>query len=102
MDKIKIQVTQEDINKGISGNCTECPIALAVLRALPHFQMVRVGHDMIHCWVFAEDKEKGRWHYNAGNRTYDIPREAQDFIRDYDRDRPVEPFEFEIMKFIEG
>jgi hypothetical protein len=34
MSTLTVNVTQEDIDHGISGNCRNCPIALAVIRAL--------------------------------------------------------------------
>lgn len=33
-DTLKINVTAEDIAEGIPGNCANCPIALAALRAI--------------------------------------------------------------------
>jgi hypothetical protein len=32
--EVTIDVTQEDISRGVKGNCVACPIALAVNRAL--------------------------------------------------------------------
>lgn len=33
MDVIRVEVTQDDINKGVQDNCTKCPVALALSRA---------------------------------------------------------------------
>lgn len=32
---MRIDVTQDDIDKGLRNNCTLCPVALAIRRAIP-------------------------------------------------------------------
>jgi hypothetical protein len=80
--KVRIRVTQEDIDRGGEGSHT-CPIALAVRRALPELDQPRV------C--------SGRIYLDADLiATVMLPAEAQDFIGRYDNALAVEPFEFEL------
>ena len=39
---VTIQVTEQDIQHGLAGDCEKCPVALAIYRAL-HELAVRVG-----------------------------------------------------------
>jgi hypothetical protein len=79
--KLKIEVTQEDIDKGKRDDCTSCPIALAAIRtgATSAF----VDSDSIH--IVAEN-ERGLF--------FKLPLKAQQFIHDFDYSRPVSPFSF--------
>lgn len=38
---VDIEVTDEDIKKGIRSNCSNCPITLAVLRTFPNMKQAR-------------------------------------------------------------
>lgn len=76
---MKIKVTQADIDAGEMQNCHWCPISHAVRRAYPESK-VRIGN-----LTMAVD-----------NKGYDLPVEAKYFIGEFDADRPVTPFEFEI------
>lgn len=78
---MKIQVTQEDIDKGERWKCGACPIALAAIRAF-HQPHVLVDRDCV--WVPGEDRGRS------------MPDKAQSFIRAFDAGQPVEQFEFEL------
>jgi hypothetical protein len=79
----KIQVTAADIAHGLAGDCEECPIALAIYRALSDAG-VRVGTG-------------GVTLYREGtNAMLALPEAATKFIVRFDHDEPVAPFEFEL------
>ncbi len=80
--KKTIEVTQEMIDEGDKGMCQNCPIALALNQAL-----------------FVNDISVLRTRFYrvrnvdcVGN----LPFEAQNFIEDFDRDKKVSPFSFEV------
>jgi hypothetical protein len=87
--KRKISVTQEDIDRGVRSHAGWCPIARAIKRTLfgkPGAPLipdadVKVGH-------YAVDIQDGRAY---------LPQEAVEFIQDFDVDRPVKPFEFDLV-----
>jgi hypothetical protein len=83
--KIKIEVTQDDINKGERGNARFCPIARACSRIIPNSSKPSIAG--------------GRWNYvNVNNieRRFNVPDFVNDFINDYDLNNPVTPIEFDI------
>ena len=88
MDNVKtksvIRVTQEDIDNGVRTNCFNCPLSLAVKRSLN-----AVSADVSR-WCIEFKLASGL----AGR--FVLPKEAVDFVRGFDSDKKVEPFEFEI------
>lgn len=78
---IEINVTQEDINKGIKSDCSKCPIALAANRVIPNGALA-VGGASITYW---NEKEA---------ISILLPEIALKFIRDFDSGRKVKPFSF--------
>lgn len=79
---IKIQVTEEDISRGLKGDCHKCPIALAAYKVLGDiFQ--GVTRDTI--YYKRGDLIKGFY-----------SNKIKQFVEDFDNGRKVEPFEFEI------
>jgi hypothetical protein len=80
---ITIHVTQEDIDKGIRGDCKRCPVARAIERELPSASDINVDGCTVSFW---HDGEYCRYAIN----------EVEDFIELYDNDRIVEPFTFVI------
>lgn len=80
MSKIKISVSQEDIDNGTPGDETCCPIALAVKRQYPEYNEVSVEIDVL----FLDDIN------------YLMPIEASNFVDDFDEGKSVAPLEFEI------
>lgn len=85
--EIKIQVTQEDIDRGQPHHCENCPIALAVKRVL-----LNEGVPFYHLSVdggieFYIDADRYIW---EGNK------ESKQFVKDFDHDLPVRPIELEV------
>ena len=78
MTRVLIKVTEEDIKKGIALRCMNCPIALAVNRSLVFSEKVSVGSRFCHT-----DKE-----------SIPLSRSARRFIRRFDKQKPVKPFNF--------
>jgi len=75
---MKIQVTQEDIDKGQPIDCFKCPVALATSRILG--QETQVRSDFI---IF-----DSVW--------YDMPIEVCNFIKKFDNAENARPLEFDI------
>lgn len=76
---MKIEVTQEDIQKGECDSGFYCPIALAMNRVL--------GDSNSHV---------GKWVVTRGITSMLLPSEAITFIQAFDAKQPVEPFTFEM------
>lgn len=76
---VTVEVTAEDIARGVPQNLISCPIALALLRA--------TGRDWIVYETFVEDE---------GDTKLPLPGPAVGFISDFDAGRPVRPFAFEV------
>jgi hypothetical protein len=83
---MKIEVTQQDIDKGLSNNCFLCPIAHAVKRKM-NTDCILVYCDRISVMstIFS-------------SYFYKLPKKAQTFIKQFDDGKPVKPFTFEIEK----
>ena len=81
--KIKISVTQEDIDNGWRRSCNCCPIALAT-RRVSGWKAPCVGNSLL--W------DDGDPH----SYMLELPMVALDFINRYDVGDAVTPFEFEI------
>lgn len=75
-----INITQEDIDSGCKGNCSLCPIALALSRTF-NTREVQVSNSYI----------------RVGEKWYFIPIQARFFIRSFDTYRAVQPFSFELV-----
>ena len=79
-----VSVTAEHMANGFPGDCTSCPVALAVEDAFPQATGVTVGHRYISiddggqtvCLIIADD--------------------VQDLIHDIDAGDYVEPFSFDL------
>jgi hypothetical protein len=76
-----IQVTQEDIELGIAGDCEHCPIARALWRATGRWWFAGI----VKAWPAGGDCEP----------VVPLPGEAQRFAIALDRSHTVEPFAFE-------
>lgn len=79
---LRINVTQTHIDYGEAVDCELCPIALAIQDAfidLGVTERIRVTVDS--AWM-------------KDGREFQLPREAQIFIMDFDQGNPVEPFNF--------
>jgi hypothetical protein len=80
---MKIKVTQEHINKGISGDMNKCPIALAVLEAT-HLPSLSVSTDYVIIDIGTRKLSRK------------LPDEVKEFITAFDFHHLVKPFEFEL------
>lgn len=75
---MKIEVTQEDIDEGVAGDCEACPIAQAGFRAtLSHTQVMGKRIRLYGVWR-------------------DLPPEAINFVLRFDNGGLVTPFSFEV------
>ena len=79
---ITVNVTQEDINNGTSGDYDRCPIALAIARELP-------GSDPS---VSDEVHLLGEGYCGHACQ----PSEAEEFVISFDLGRPVSPLTFKL------
>lgn len=77
----EIQVTQEDIAKGVKENAECCPIALALNRAFPECDIADVSESAIVCF------DDGSWAEYGSD-------EIGSFISAFDAGDPVQPFNF--------
>lgn len=75
-----VRVVPSDIAAGIHGDCGNCPVARALSRT---FQT-----PLVHV---------GGWGTFAGELEIKLPEEAVDWIRDFDRGRPVHPIQFNVQ-----
>jgi len=78
-----ITVTQQHIDEGITQDCQECPVALAIATQFPPGTRVTVAH----LSAVIRLKEKDAYSLR-------LPESAIQFIRDFDYERPVSPFTF--------
>ena len=83
-----IKVTQDDIDNGIKEDNCFCPIALAITRQLNREVSVCTR------WIYIYGDHNIGWVYD---HQYDTPLIVRRFIDDFDFDRKVEPFEFELV-----
>lgn len=93
--KIKVDVTQQDIDKGVQCSSARCPIAIAAKRVLG--KEVSVGSMSLVIYTPIDDElEDGA--KNA--EVVQLPHEAQAFVRDFDhyeyQRTPISPVSFEI------
>lgn len=89
--KITVNVTQADIDAGMPGFGCDCPVALAVHRALPHLPGAYVYSYGVATSAHLEADPFGSVDVFA-----DLPRAARDFITRFDGSEQVEPFSFEL------
>lgn len=80
-EKVRIEVTTEDIKNGVRGSTCECPIALAVKRAFPDVVGVMVTRKVI-------TLHNGSM---STNKVGSLPSIACSFIGDFDRAMTVRP-----------
>lgn len=81
---MKIEVTQEDIERGTRGHCALCPVARAVKRAMRTEDVWADGVAIVLT-------------RHGDNRLFlDTPDEAICFMEEFDAGEPVEPFSFEL------
>ncbi len=90
--RIRIDVTQADIDAGKRNDCGKCPVALAARRALPgHFVTVtytdmQIDGPISTCYRLPDSAERFVAHFDN-----DLPRDYENpFVN------PVVPFSFEM------
>ncbi len=89
MEKVKITVTQDDIDNGIPCAAGECPVARAATRAFE--TMTYAGPDDLMV------VDAGGSAVNA-THIYILPAKARKFINRFDAERVVKPFEFTVKR----
>ena len=80
---MKIQVTQQHIDRGFKGSCTQDPIALALADA--GFTKPRASPTYLSVEGWRGERDN-----------YPTPESVLEFMKQYDNDRLVWPFEFEL------
>lgn len=83
MKTITVDVTAGDIARGTPGSGCQCPVALAVERALPGFNLY-VGPEVAYLG------------FDQTGKTLSLPDEARAFIARFDLGLLVEPFTFDL------
>jgi len=83
---IEVDVTQEDINNGEQGKYRICPIALAVNRKLTNHYCGVTPYD-----IFLYKKDT-----NGFVTCLDVPNKVTDFMLDFDTEKEVKPFKFNL------
>ena len=84
--KLKVEVTQEDIDEGVQGCPTGCPIALAVKRACSLPKATVMVSDKI--FIIPWD--------NSERQTLSLPANGAEIVHNYDAIGVMSPFDFEI------
>src|SRR6267154_1413791 len=82
--EMTIRVTADYIIKGRPEQCSKCPIALAILDAFPGITGVAVNPGWATAWRGDDDPVLDAY----------LPKEASQFVDDFDGLMPVTPFEF--------
>ncbi len=83
---MKITVTQNDINSGYRYSCNQCPVALAIKRAMGRTPIVG-------CFRVTFEDEAGRVPYEPA---YELPFDVREAIQHFDNGAQIDPFEFEL------
>lgn len=93
MTAVTVAVTPEHIATGVPGDCQYCPIALAILDAIPAATHAEVW------WAYGPGDEEGAgaavW-LARGTLTHRLGEDADAFVRAFDDRQPAEPFTFTI------
>jgi hypothetical protein len=82
---VDVHVKDEDIRDGDQGSCSECPVALALSRAIPN-AAIHVFDDSVIIMPYDSDR---RFSLN-------LPDNVCDFISSFDNDGDVWPFSFQL------
>lgn len=86
--RLEIEVTTEDLCRGVKGDDLFCPIALAAQRALRGTGAEAVVVWLANMIVYRKDDVV----------VYAMPEEAQSFVQAFDRAQPVRPFRATLRK----
>lgn len=80
---MKIEVTQADIDQGETCSTSDCPVALAIIRAVGKELYISVKNERVY----------------ISPKFYPLPQEVQDFIGSFDGGPgclPCRPFSFDL------
>lgn len=88
---MKLDITQEHIDKGIRGSFESCPIALAAKKECPG-KRIHINSATIRAYDITDDNDR------ETGLIYWLPVAARDFIQAFDGREPVKPFSFEITE----
>jgi hypothetical protein len=83
---MRIEVIQEDIDKGIRRSCYMCPIAIAVRRVFNPDGHIRVSSSGIQVMDTLRNETM-----------YKVTEEMRDFIRLFDNYMEISPFSFDLV-----
>lgn len=81
---MKVHVRVQDIELGSPGDAAKCPIALSISRTLGPGYLVSVTSALV---VYVDDCQVLFAHF---------PESAKKFIHDFDQERPVKTFSFDL------
>ena len=92
-ETLKIEVTPDDIVTGWSRCKDRCPVALAVLRALPTHQIFRTR-----AWFVAVGQDDVYLHSGGGGIAWAgaLPWKAVQFVDEFDSEDDGLPFSFDL------
>lgn len=81
---ITVEVTQEDIDRGLASNSQSCPVALAFRRVLTyHINLIIVGPTFVELY-----------HWKNGHQVIELDEITRRNISDFDHHRRIAPFTF--------
>lgn len=81
---VSVEVTQEDINRGVPSDADRCPVALALKRRFPKSAPdLHVENNLV---IYAPEGDTKRFQVP--------PEEVQRFTMKFDEGKPVEPLTF--------
>ena len=84
---VRVRVTQDDIDAGVRGDCTSCPVARAVARVVPAGWLVDVGLSTVAIF------KPGRL---LAAMDFHLPDDVVERITRFDEQGEMEPFEFDL------
>lgn len=82
---VRVRVTQEDIDAGVRDDCNRCPLALAVMRAVPQAKMAVVTYASVKLVMDATTLVTAK-----------LPDRATLAIVEFDSSGTMSPFEFDL------
>lgn len=98
MKTVVVEVTEKDIADGLCSDAFGCPVALAIRRAIGIPTPVPIDQLMKNPTVGVTGKNAYVWHeHSVGDRpAIPLPKDAEAFVDDFDHQRTVQPFTFQI------
>lgn len=85
MNAYTVNVTQHDIDTGVSGDCGNCPAARAIYRDVPDVESCEVDTDKVHIRLVM-----GNW------LSFTTPDALAKFVEAFDAGKKPAPFSFEL------